>query len=191
MSTLYEVWYHNPLLVMESQIGNHDYRNEMDYAPKQVFSQTWTWQFCDLMLGDWAWEQADIIAKDSEAHGAMFAPMILGSDKTTVSVTMVVGFLAIPKSTLYMELVHTLQTILNKHSLPALFYAGVLRKHIQTTSGPVERIWGITWVMDYVAAEHGTKDTNQILDDIDHVLLQFLHLQDCKFPEGWVQTVDW
>jgi hypothetical protein len=40
MSTSYEVWYRNPLLVMESQIGNRDLGNEMDYAPKQVFSQS-------------------------------------------------------------------------------------------------------------------------------------------------------
>src|SRR6266567_3535012 len=36
----YEVWYRDPLLVMESQIGNCDLRNDMDYALKQVFSQT-------------------------------------------------------------------------------------------------------------------------------------------------------
>jgi hypothetical protein len=58
MSTLYEVWYRDPLLVMESQIGNRDFANEMDFAPKRVFSQTRTRQFCDLMSGDWAWEQA-------------------------------------------------------------------------------------------------------------------------------------
>jgi hypothetical protein len=42
MSTQYEVWYRDPLLVMESQIGNHDLGNEMDYALKQVFSQKLT-----------------------------------------------------------------------------------------------------------------------------------------------------
>ncbi len=52
MSKPYKVWYCNPLLVMESQIGNHDFRDKMDYAPKQVFSQMRTQQFCDLMLGD-------------------------------------------------------------------------------------------------------------------------------------------
>jgi Plavaka transposase len=58
MSTPYEVWYRDPLLVMESQIGNRDFRNEMDYAPKLVVSEMGTRQFCDLMSGDWAWEQA-------------------------------------------------------------------------------------------------------------------------------------
>ncbi|KAF8478783.1 hypothetical protein F5888DRAFT_1629604, partial [Russula emetica] len=89
MSTPYEVWFHDLLLVMESQIGNRDFGNKMDHAPKQVFSQTGTRQFCDLMSGDWAWgkQYNDMIAEDLETHGAMFAPVVLGSDKTTVSVT--------------------------------------------------------------------------------------------------------
>ena len=57
------------------------------------------------MLGDWAWQQAicnifhihsllltlfwqDIIAKDERTHGAMFVPIISGSDKMTCSVAM-------------------------------------------------------------------------------------------------------
>ena len=57
------------------------------------------------MSGDWAWQQAvglylhylvhsqfpdikiqDQIAEDPITHGSMFVPIILGSDKTTVSV---------------------------------------------------------------------------------------------------------
>ncbi|KAH9022637.1 hypothetical protein EDB85DRAFT_2151664 [Lactarius pseudohatsudake] len=79
------------------------------------------------MSGIWAWRQADIIAKDPETHGSVFCPIILGSDKTTVSVgtgnnaywpiylsignihnnvrrahrngVVLLGFLAIPKTT--------------------------------------------------------------------------------------------
>ena len=71
----------------------------------------------------------DIIAEDPETHGSMFVPIILGSDKTTVSVgtgnneyyplymsignihnntrrthrngVVLVGFLAIPKSQIF------------------------------------------------------------------------------------------
>ncbi|KAI9432824.1 hypothetical protein H4582DRAFT_2061412 [Lactarius indigo] len=78
------------------------------------------------MSGNWAWEQVDIISKDPETHGSTFVPVILRSDKTTVSVATghneyyplyisignvqnhvrrahrnavsLVGFLAIPKS---------------------------------------------------------------------------------------------
>ncbi|OJA15179.1 hypothetical protein AZE42_13466 [Rhizopogon vesiculosus] len=38
------------------------------------------------MSGDWAWQQADIIASDPSNLGSTFVPVILGSDKTTVSV---------------------------------------------------------------------------------------------------------
>ena len=59
MSASYEVWFHDPLNVMESQIGNRDFGpNEMDYAPKRVFSSQGKRQFSDLMSGDWAWNQA-------------------------------------------------------------------------------------------------------------------------------------
>jgi hypothetical protein len=38
------------------------------------------------MSGDWAWREADRIASNPEADGALLVPLILGSDKTTVSV---------------------------------------------------------------------------------------------------------
>ncbi|CAA7264658.1 unnamed protein product [Cyclocybe aegerita] len=85
MDQTYEVWFHDPLKVLDNQIGNPDFKNEMDYAPKQVFHKG-KHQYQDLMTGNWAWEQADKIAQDGDTHGAMFAPVILRSDKTTVSV---------------------------------------------------------------------------------------------------------
>ncbi|KAF9455420.1 hypothetical protein BDZ94DRAFT_1316251 [Collybia nuda] len=86
MTSAHEVWYCDPLRVMENQIGNPDFQHDMDFAPKQVFNKHNKCQYSDFMSGNWAWEQADIIAKDPETHGAMFAPIIMGSDKTTVSV---------------------------------------------------------------------------------------------------------
>ena len=139
----YEVWFRDPLKIAEAQIANKDYAREMDYAPKRVFSRAQKRQYSDFMSGNWAWEQAarnlfdlpaslwliliqDVIAEDPETHGSMFVPVILGSDKTTVSVATghneyyplyasignvqnhvrrahrdavsLVGFLAIPKS---------------------------------------------------------------------------------------------
>ncbi|KAF8262344.1 hypothetical protein EI94DRAFT_1773205 [Lactarius quietus] len=86
MRKTYEVWFRDPLQVAEAQIANKDYASEIDYAPKRVFSKEEKRQYSDFMSGNWAWEQADIIAKDPEAHGSMFVPIVLGSDKTTVSV---------------------------------------------------------------------------------------------------------
>ncbi|KAG2138127.1 hypothetical protein BD769DRAFT_1626613 [Suillus cothurnatus] len=40
----------------------------------------------DFMSANWAWDQADTISKDPDTIGATFVPVILGSDKITVSV---------------------------------------------------------------------------------------------------------
>ncbi|KAH9011269.1 hypothetical protein EDB84DRAFT_1540472 [Lactarius hengduanensis] len=85
MDHTYEVWFRNPLHVLETQIRNPDFKDQMDYAPKRVFYKGKR-RYQDLMSGNWAWEQADKIAEDESTHGAMFVPVILGSDKTTVSV---------------------------------------------------------------------------------------------------------
>ncbi|KAF8168552.1 hypothetical protein B0H34DRAFT_855228 [Crassisporium funariophilum] len=87
MTKEYEVWYQDPLCVMEMQIGNPNFDGEIDYAPKEVYGRNGRRQFTDLMSGQWAWNEADTIARDClEAEGAMLAPVVLGSDKTTVSV---------------------------------------------------------------------------------------------------------
>jgi len=39
MTKEYEVWYRNPLEVMEAHIANSDFSHEMDYMPKQVIGQ--------------------------------------------------------------------------------------------------------------------------------------------------------
>ncbi|KAF8801773.1 hypothetical protein BYT27DRAFT_7226673 [Phlegmacium glaucopus] len=59
----FEVWYRDPRLVLHNQLGNREYANEMDFAPKD-----------------------DEIANDPTNHGSMFCPTVLRSDKTTVSV---------------------------------------------------------------------------------------------------------
>ena len=58
MTKTFEVWYRNPLEILEAQIGNPDFDGEIDYAPKQVLGKNGKRQFTDLLSGDWAWEQA-------------------------------------------------------------------------------------------------------------------------------------
>ncbi|KAF8328733.1 hypothetical protein F5887DRAFT_897430 [Amanita rubescens] len=83
----YDVWYRDPLEIIKMQLGRRDFVGEIDFAPKEVRdSETNVRRYQDFMSGEWAWEQADILAKDDENHGATFCPIILGSDKTTVSV---------------------------------------------------------------------------------------------------------
>ena len=58
MSASYEVWFRDPLAVMEAQLGNPEFANEMDYSPKRVLSMTNKRQFSDFMSGNWSWNQA-------------------------------------------------------------------------------------------------------------------------------------
>ncbi|KAG1730440.1 hypothetical protein EDB19DRAFT_2011343 [Suillus lakei] len=109
-------------------LANPDYVEEFDYRPYHEFlTDSDEHQWRDFMSGDWAWDQADIISEDPESHGSTFVPVVLGSDKTMVSVAMgnneyyplyvsignvrnnvrrahrdavsIIGFLAIPKTT--------------------------------------------------------------------------------------------
>ncbi|KAE9399458.1 hypothetical protein BT96DRAFT_957248 [Gymnopus androsaceus JB14] len=70
----YEVWFRDPLKILEQMLANPSFKSEFDRL------------YQDLMTGNWAWFQCDEIAKDKNTHGAMFVPVILGSDKTTVLV---------------------------------------------------------------------------------------------------------
>ncbi|KAG5640186.1 hypothetical protein H0H81_012403, partial [Sphagnurus paluster] len=37
MSKSFDVWFHDPLKVFKGQLGNPDFKGEMDYAAKQVY----------------------------------------------------------------------------------------------------------------------------------------------------------
>ncbi|KAJ7674002.1 hypothetical protein DFH06DRAFT_1445580 [Mycena polygramma] len=82
----YVVHFRDPRKVLHQQLANPDFKAEMDFAPKQVFGEGDSREYQDFMSGNWAWRQADIIVQDPATHGSTFVPVILGSDKTTVSV---------------------------------------------------------------------------------------------------------
>ena len=104
MSTEYEVWCRDPRLLMRGQLANLDFDGEIDYSPLQTFGPTGKREWSNVMTGNWVWKQAvsdygkyfssrstytpfqDLIAEDPQTHGCAFVPVILGSDKTTVSV---------------------------------------------------------------------------------------------------------
>ncbi|KIM34845.1 hypothetical protein M413DRAFT_79988, partial [Hebeloma cylindrosporum] len=81
----YDVWYRDPALVLKHQLENKDFAKEMDFSPKVVRDENGKRRYGDFMSGEWCWRQADELAKDPQNHGATFCPIILGSDKTTVS----------------------------------------------------------------------------------------------------------
>ncbi|KAI6031143.1 hypothetical protein PISMIDRAFT_57563, partial [Pisolithus microcarpus 441] len=86
MSKGYDVWFRDPNAVVKTLLGNPDFHNHFDYVPYREFEPTGQRRWENFMSGNWAWRHADILAKDPAMHGAMLVPVILGSDKTTVSV---------------------------------------------------------------------------------------------------------
>ncbi|KAI5996525.1 hypothetical protein F5J12DRAFT_907094 [Pisolithus orientalis] len=87
MNTVYDIWFRDPKDIICNMLSQPDFSRDMDY---QLFweyeSATDKRQWEDFMSGDWVWTQADIISHDSTMHGSTFIPIILGSDKTTMSV---------------------------------------------------------------------------------------------------------
>ncbi|KAF7370237.1 hypothetical protein MSAN_00654500 [Mycena sanguinolenta] len=71
--------------VKGDDIHSKNYKSEMDFVPKQVLVDGQC-QYEDFMSGNWAWWQADIIVEDPATHRSTFVPVILSSNKTTVSV---------------------------------------------------------------------------------------------------------
>lgn len=103
MTSDYDVWFRDPRVLVHNLLSNPDFKDEFDYAPFQEHSHSGAHRFQDFMSGNWSWRQAvcaltfccnlclhctlqDIIAEDADTHGSVFCPIILGSDKTTVSV---------------------------------------------------------------------------------------------------------
>ncbi|KAG1719820.1 uncharacterized protein EDB91DRAFT_1284709 [Suillus paluster] len=87
MTDSHDVWFRDPHDVVRNMLSNPDYATKIDLQPYCEFAtENDERQWQDFMSGDWAWSQADKIAEDAETHGSTFVPIILGSDKTTISV---------------------------------------------------------------------------------------------------------
>ncbi|KAG1853645.1 hypothetical protein F4604DRAFT_1883373 [Suillus subluteus] len=88
MDDEFEVWYRDPHAMVHNILANPTtFKDKIDYTPFREYDASdkmHHWK--DFMSGDWAWKQSDIISKDPETHGSALVPIILSSDKTTVSV---------------------------------------------------------------------------------------------------------
>ncbi|KAF4567167.1 hypothetical protein EYR36_010658 [Pleurotus pulmonarius] len=88
---VYEVWYRDPDVVLRNLLDNPDFDGEFDYAPyvETVASgnggqRRWS----NFMSANFAWRHSTSIFEENKEQnqGAMYSAIILGSDKTTVSV---------------------------------------------------------------------------------------------------------
>ena len=71
MTDEYDIWHRNPLVLLEHQIANPDFHGAIDYAPKVVTDKWGDREVCDLMSGQWAWDQC-VRIKLSPAHESDF-----------------------------------------------------------------------------------------------------------------------
>ncbi|KIY62588.1 hypothetical protein CYLTODRAFT_438856 [Cylindrobasidium torrendii FP15055 ss-10] len=85
MTDEYELITRDSLKVLRMQLACRDFDGHIHYSPYRQFKPDGTRVFSDLMSGDWAWSQCNIIMKNPALKGTGFIPVIGGSDKTTVS----------------------------------------------------------------------------------------------------------
>ncbi|KAH9007749.1 hypothetical protein EDB84DRAFT_1252499, partial [Lactarius hengduanensis] len=76
MQRTYEVWYRNPDAVISTMLGNPSFEGQFDLRAYIDLKANGTRLWNNVMSGNIAWRNS----------GAMYCPIILGSDKTTVSV---------------------------------------------------------------------------------------------------------
>ncbi|KAH9946447.1 hypothetical protein B0H21DRAFT_779117 [Amylocystis lapponica] len=74
------------LTVAHNMAVSADFQDKFDFVPFEEYTAPNTRRWSNLMSGRWAWKKSDVIAQDPQLHGAMLVPVILGADKTTVSV---------------------------------------------------------------------------------------------------------
>ncbi|KAG7096124.1 hypothetical protein E1B28_006798 [Marasmius oreades] len=90
MTEVYEFCIRDTLNILTEQLKTEVFSGQFNYTPY------WEWNtrnervYSNLLSGDWVWDIADEISKDPDlsrsTNGAMLVPLVLGSDKTTVSV---------------------------------------------------------------------------------------------------------
>ncbi|KAF8264616.1 hypothetical protein EI94DRAFT_1772597 [Lactarius quietus] len=86
MEETYELNVRNVLSVFEDQLALKEFDSQFEYALYKEYDHNGTCVYSNLMSGNWAFREADMISQDKEQHGSMLIPIIAGSDKTTVSV---------------------------------------------------------------------------------------------------------
>ncbi|KAL0058867.1 hypothetical protein AAF712_014428 [Marasmius tenuissimus] len=86
--TKYQVWYRNPDTVISNILSNPDFANEFDAAPYVHLNNEGKRRVSDFMSGNFAFRHSTMISEDvgDAVDGAMYCPIIIGADKTTVSV---------------------------------------------------------------------------------------------------------
>ena len=52
-----DVWFHNPVTLLENLLANPDFEDEFDFTPYQECTEDGSHCYCDFMSGNWSWRQ--------------------------------------------------------------------------------------------------------------------------------------
>ncbi|KAG2074320.1 hypothetical protein BDR04DRAFT_1115820 [Suillus decipiens] len=77
----YDMWFHNPCLLVHNMLSNPDFAAKIEYVLYWDHADGNKCCYKYFLAGNLAWKQAD-----PETHRSTFVPLIIGSDKTTISV---------------------------------------------------------------------------------------------------------
>ncbi|KAF8806288.1 hypothetical protein BYT27DRAFT_7191619 [Phlegmacium glaucopus] len=77
----------NPDIVIGNMLANPDFDGEFDYVPFIELDKLGHQHWNEFLSGNFSWRHADTIYHNDEStKGTLYCPIILGADKTTVSV---------------------------------------------------------------------------------------------------------
>ncbi|KAJ8091523.1 hypothetical protein PM082_024443 [Marasmius tenuissimus] len=86
MTETYILHLRDTRLLLHHQLADPGFKGKTSYSAYRQYNPCGKRVYSNVMSADWAWQQSDRVAEDSSTHGAMFVPVVCGSDKTTVSV---------------------------------------------------------------------------------------------------------
>ena len=61
MTEDHEIWFCNPVTLLENLLANPDFKDEFNYMLYQEYAADGSHQFCDFMSGDWFWREAVLV----------------------------------------------------------------------------------------------------------------------------------
>ncbi|RXW11860.1 hypothetical protein EST38_g13995 [Candolleomyces aberdarensis] len=86
-SATYDVWYRDPTRVISNMLDNPDFDGQFDYSAFVEVNDKGQRVWNDFMGANYIWRRStELYEEDNSREGCMPCPVILGSDKTTVSV---------------------------------------------------------------------------------------------------------
>lgn len=61
MTEDHEIWFRDPVTLLENLLANPKFKDKFNYMPYQEYATHKSHQFCDLMSGDWSWQEAVLV----------------------------------------------------------------------------------------------------------------------------------